>query len=513
MTTLNRSLDPFFHSWLFLLIGLICSLKSGHAVVPPYPVYRINLQGNFTIGNGLSAGRPGDGIFYAITSEGTLYTLRERNGAQVNVYRRPTEADSSTTLDWDVSNGYRTGVYAINGRRVVIVNAEGNYVDEFIVAGTIQGQPVVHQGMVCVSHFNAGQGFVTMFSVGLGSIASQLSHTSQIGPLGKDITTNSVYYGSVDGIIWRLALENLQRTRVVSGLQERLPGKPYADNVTLMLQYQNGMVYWWHGAPFEGQPEYNFPIGGIGGNRKFLKSFVTSHGHRVILSHIFHIISAVGSQIAPVLSRDKEDFYVVAGLFAFVLSNDDSKRGTIRHILPASTETKSKPLVDGGDDIVYNVEASDGKIYKYNATSGMIFVGFPYVCQGQRCGRTSASGHALLFDDRVLLVAYDDGTVTAICVDCEQQTPAPTRAPVPVTPVPTTRLPATPMPATPDTPAPTGSCGTIGFECTRNADCCSRACRPLPGTTIGECISAATASKNQQKLGSGRGGAGGQSKR
>jgi hypothetical protein len=124
----------------------------------------------------------------------------------------------------------------------------------------------------------------------------------------------------------------------------------------------------------------------------------------------------------------------------------------------------------------------------------------PFTCAQIEQGGLSGLIDAQICPDLPLFIGDACGCAPA-------NTPAPTPRPPSPAPTPSSTL----MPV--DTPAPTGSCGTVGFQCRVNSDCCSRFCGQLPGTTNGECVSSRTASKSQQKLGRNMGGAGGRAKR
>jgi hypothetical protein len=244
--------------WI-ILIGFRLPLSLG-AILPPFERYSKSLGEGFGIGNGLSTGKPGDGLIYAVSNSGSVLTLRESDGEQVNVYTRPSSAaESTTTSDWDSLDDFQTGVYAADNA-VIMINVQGNYLREFSVEGAIQGQPLIVGGNVYVAHVNGTQGILTVFSNSLNAVIGQIRTAVPFGPVGKDTNNTLVYYGTSNGSLRRLETETLQPSSLVKGLPESLMGRPFATNEEIVLQSPAGIIYWWTDGNLAGDPRFNLTL-------------------------------------------------------------------------------------------------------------------------------------------------------------------------------------------------------------------------------------------------------------
>lgn len=220
-------------SFTLLLASSISTLfaqqQPPQLVSPPFEVYRTTLGGGdetFSIGNGLSAGKPNDDVMYAVTAKGNVYTLRESDGTQLNSYIRRGDNDantpitsSSSRLDWDRDG--EIGVYAEGGNNVIVMDAEGNFVEEFSVDGAIVGQPIIHLGKIFMSHFDqafSGNGLVTVYSLDINTVEAQFTLSgTKPGPCGKNSNVN-VYFGTDKGELIGINVETLMRTEYIGPL-------------------------------------------------------------------------------------------------------------------------------------------------------------------------------------------------------------------------------------------------------------------------------------------------------
>jgi len=236
--------------WLLFLSGSSAQDSSSN-VATPSQVYRTTIgQGEtFGFGNGLSAGKANDGIMYAVTEQGTVYTLRESDGSQLNVYsRNGTSATSSSHLSWE-SDG-SMGVYAADDN-IILIDTLGNYVKEFTSSGTIAGQPIISNGRVYVSsnQIDFGNGLFTVFNVSDSAVLAHFTLAGlEVGPCNSD-TGSHVYFGTTTGSVQRVDVETLARSVVVNTLGENMTGTPYAssDDQSLLLQSASGKLHWWAG--------------------------------------------------------------------------------------------------------------------------------------------------------------------------------------------------------------------------------------------------------------------------
>ena len=222
-------------------------------VSPPFEAYRATLVGEtFSIGNGLSAGKPNDDIMYAVTAKGSVYTLRESDGSQLNLYTRgDVNATSSSRLDWDRDG--EIGVYA-ERNNVIVMDAAGNFVEEFSVDGVIVGQPIIHLGKIFVSHFDQAfsgiNGLVTVYSLDFNTVEAQFTLSgTRPGPCGKNSDIH-VYFGTDQGELIGINVETLVRTEYTDSFGEDMTGTPFAtpDDTAMLIQSQEGICYISQGA-------------------------------------------------------------------------------------------------------------------------------------------------------------------------------------------------------------------------------------------------------------------------
>lgn len=214
------------------------------------------------LGNGLSQGRPGDGIAFLTTRDGNVFTIQATTGAVLNRYVPTVEGECTTVVDWnDGTADY--GAYAI-GNTIILIDQDGNLFSEFTIAqGQVSSQPVVKNDLIYIASNTDSDGIVSVYdpfntNPSPRVFAQQTLTNAQFGPLTKG--PDGIYFGNSNGIVFYIdtSVDKYDPQISILGQSsvgvEDMRGKIYADSDDVVVHTPGGNLYGWN--PANGQLKF-----------------------------------------------------------------------------------------------------------------------------------------------------------------------------------------------------------------------------------------------------------------
>lgn len=257
---------------LLLLLGSSCAIVDGQSVLYQKLVGEGIVVGP---GNGLTEGVPSDDKAYLTTQGGSLYTIQESTGDILNTFTPPAGTGTcNNLLEWS-DDDVPVGVYAV-GDTVYMIGTDGSSIDDFSVdQGTVDGQPIIKNGIVYVTSNDAVNGYISLYDPNQSRVFARLTISeSSVGSLsiGSDDT---LYIGSSNGFLLTVDVSDpLDSQLSVFGrgvnFFEDMRGRPFAtdDDSTLLVQSPGGQLYWWVAPDGDGiypqDPNYEYSLASDG---------------------------------------------------------------------------------------------------------------------------------------------------------------------------------------------------------------------------------------------------------